>query len=289
MLARLVRGLIGTGRVGDADRRSAILSRYRLLREVGIGFNHELVGRLSKRVLHEGARKLGMLEGRTIVFETEDESSLLMDYCIYDVRERGRTVHEAYLQDAPPPAGSDKMAVLQAMEGAIYSLFVVESVDRGFGIRVTNLLSDEELFVVDVQLSRTALPGLVLAGRMLFVDDWAHTSGAALPLGVFTPEAIADVTDVMMRQCDSTMHGFADPAPIIRQCRRLGASSGIRYESLDSLADLRTLAPLMARALIPPDHEISSQTVKIRRNEPCPCGSGKKYRHCCRPRDIAEK
>jgi SEC-C motif len=26
---------------------------------------------------------------------------------------------------------------------------------------------------------------------------------------------------------------------------------------------------------------------KIGRNEPCPCGSGKKYKKCCLPRDVA--
>ncbi|MFQ5753857.1 MAG: SEC-C metal-binding domain-containing protein [bacterium] len=27
---------------------------------------------------------------------------------------------------------------------------------------------------------------------------------------------------------------------------------------------------------------------KIRRNDPCPCGSGKKYKHCCYQRNYIE-
>ena len=29
------------------------------------------------------------------------------------------------------------------------------------------------------------------------------------------------------------------------------------------------------------------ETPKIGRNEPCPCGSGKKYKKCCRDKDLA--
>ena len=30
-----------------------------------------------------------------------------------------------------------------------------------------------------------------------------------------------------------------------------------------------------------------TQMAKIGRNDPCPCGSGKKYKKCCEPRDVA--
>ncbi|MDQ3606671.1 MAG: SEC-C metal-binding domain-containing protein, partial [Gemmatimonadota bacterium] len=29
--------------------------------------------------------------------------------------------------------------------------------------------------------------------------------------------------------------------------------------------------------------------MKIGRNDPCPCGSGKKYKHCCQEKDLAEE
>ena len=30
------------------------------------------------------------------------------------------------------------------------------------------------------------------------------------------------------------------------------------------------------------------KSVKVGPNDPCPCGSGKKYKKCCRDKDIAE-
>jgi hypothetical protein len=35
--------------------------------------------------------------------------------------------------------------------------------------------------------------------------------------------------------------------------------------------------------------EITRMSKKIGRNEPCPCGSGKKYKHCCLGKKAAAK
>ena len=28
---------------------------------------------------------------------------------------------------------------------------------------------------------------------------------------------------------------------------------------------------------------------RVSRNDPCPCGSGKKYKHCCLPKEVAAR
>ena len=77
--------------------RAEIISRYKHLRAVGRKLNHKMVERLSKDVLHEGGKKLGILRKNVLVFNSEDESAVLMDYCIYDVRRNGRNAVKQYL------------------------------------------------------------------------------------------------------------------------------------------------------------------------------------------------
>ena len=125
--------------------RTEVISRYKHLRTVGRNLNHKLVERLSKDVLYEGGKKLGILQRNTLVFNSEDETSVLMDYCIYDVYRNGRNAVEQYLVDSAPTPESDEMACLRAMQKAVYSLFVVESVMRGFGATVRDLLSNSLL------------------------------------------------------------------------------------------------------------------------------------------------
>jgi hypothetical protein len=132
------------------EERAAMISRYQQLRAVGRTLNNKLVQRLSNDVLHEGGKKLGIVKNGTFVFDSEDETSVLMDFCIYDVHRKGRNCVEQYLADSPPDADSDEMVCLRAMQRATYSLFIVESVERGLGVTVRDLRSNKTILVVEM-------------------------------------------------------------------------------------------------------------------------------------------
>src|SRR5262249_9409140 len=141
-----------------------------------------LVGRLKKDVMEEGGKKLGILKGNALILDSEDELSVLMDYCIYDVRRKGRNAVEDYLADSPPPADSDEMLILQAMRKAWYSLFQVQEVMPGVGVQTLDVLRQAPQFIVDLGFSRTADRGAVLATRVIPFADFTMTGGAALPV-----------------------------------------------------------------------------------------------------------
>ena len=90
------------------DNRGEVISRYKHLRKVSVKLNDKIVQTLSKEVLHEGGKKLGILQSGTLVFNTEDETSVLMDYCLYDVRRKGRNAVEQYLIESPPDPESTR-------------------------------------------------------------------------------------------------------------------------------------------------------------------------------------
>jgi hypothetical protein len=228
-----------------------------------------LVERLSKDVLYEGGKRLGILQRGTLVFNSEDESSVLMDYCIYDVRRKGRNAIEQYLIDSAPAPESDEMACLRAMQQAIYSLFVVESVIRGFGVTVRDLLSNETILVVDMGFGSTAKPGLVFASRLLFYEGFSITGGAALPISVLPEDERDTITKELARAVKTDDDGYFDPAPIIRSCLSQGCSSHVQYQEPTGRLIGRQRASESVRSS------------KTGRNAPCPCGSGKKFKNCC--------
>ncbi len=253
----------------NAEARAGIISRYKHLRAVGRNLSHKLVERLSKDVLHEGGKKLGILHRGTLVFNSEDESSVLMDYCLYDVPRKGRNAIEQYLIDSAPAPESDEMTCLRAMQQAIYSLFVVESVIRGFGVIVRDLLSNETILVVDMGFGSTAQPGLLFASRLLFHEGFAITGGAALPISVLPEDERDTITNELARTVIADTEGRFDPAPIIRSCLRQGCSSHVQYQDPTG----RLIAQHRASK--------SVRSSKAGRNAPCPCGSGKKFKNCC--------
>ena len=71
---------------------------------------------------YEGAKKLGFLRGGKFVFENKDESSVLMDYCSYNVFRQGRNAIDEYISECAADHDSDEMACLHAMQHAAYVL-----------------------------------------------------------------------------------------------------------------------------------------------------------------------
>ena len=213
--------------------REDILTRYKHLRLVSRNLNDKLVRRLSKDVLHEGGRKLGILKGNTLVFESEDESSVLMDYCIYDVRRNGCNVIEQYLISSAPDSESDELDCLRSMQRAIYSLFEVESVERGLGVTVRDMRTNETHLVVDTGLGSSAQPGLIIASRLRLHADFAMTGGAALPVGILPTEQRDKLTTQLLAALAPDGAGYFDPAALIRSLLSHGSSSRVQYQEPD--------------------------------------------------------
>jgi SEC-C motif-containing protein len=235
-------------------------------------------------VLAASAERLGLLSpapGRrgeeVLLLEDEYEISVLMDYCLYHGRRDGCTVVDQALADAPPAAGSDELLLLEAMQGARFSVFAVEEVAPGIGVHVRDLLRDELLFLVDIGFSQTATPGLLLAGNVICLPELSMTTGAMLPVNRMVvegllqhlPERFATATVRQFRQLSphdqSELAGF-----VIHACLAGGAASYV--EARDVKTGLRP----------PSAHRSGPQAARRHpRNAPCLCGSGQKYKRCC--------
>jgi len=254
-----------------------LLPVYLRLRQAGLRLNHELVGTLSKEDLHEGARRLGMLHDETLVFDSPDKTSVLMDYCIHNFYSGGKNAAQRYLAESPP-RDSVEMTFLQAMQTAYYSILRVTDVERGVGVAVRDVLRGGTGFVVDVGFGSSAQPGWSLAGRVIPLEDFLISGGASLPINA---EAVIRIAKELKRidpatdLCNLAPDQEADlAAMVIRSCLRSGASAQIRYETPGSTPSLGNRP------------SVRSQPVRANRNDPCPCGSGRKYKTCCGKRSA---
>lgn len=164
------------------DRGDVLLDRYKQLRKAGIALNTVIAKQLPKVAVPECGKKLGLFKAGTLIFNNDDEVGVLFDYCFHHHRRAGKTVIERYLEQSPPHEESDEMVLLQAMLKSRFSLFRIEEIHPHAGAALRDLLTDETLNLVDVALSETGSPGIVLAGRILPVEDFNMSSGALIPL-----------------------------------------------------------------------------------------------------------
>jgi hypothetical protein len=266
--------------------RAGLLVEYHRLREVSRSLHNRLITQIPKPVLTSSAERLGLLNpspGRrgeeVLLLEDEYEISVLMDYCLYHGRQSGddRTVIERAIVETPPAAGSDEALLLQAMRDARFSVVAVVEAVPGLGVHVRDLLRDEPLFLVDIGFSRTADPGMVLAGNVVSLPGLSMTTGAMLP--VDRPILVDLVERLPSRFAAATVEQFRQLSPgdqselaafVIHACLAGGAASYVEAQDVNP-----ALGPPLSHGARP------RAARRHPRNAPCPCGSGQKYKRCC--------
>jgi len=249
-----------------------LVARYKELRKITRELHNEVLPKyLSKRTFEVCGKKLGVLRNNTFVLDNMDQTGVIMDYCIYDYEECGLNAVSRYIADSELDPGSDEYAVVRAMSESFHTLVQVEDVLPGVGVRANDLMADRQYLLIDMGLSHTAVRGVVIAVRLLPFADFVMTTGAPLPVD---REGLVRIFDFAVRQYGNEdgryisldMREKADlTAAIIRICLETQSSHEIEYQDGE-------LEPVTS-----PLH----RETRIRRNEPCPCGSGRKYKRCC--------
>ncbi len=254
------------------------LARYLRLRQAGKEVASALVKTLSKDVLEEGGEALGIRKRGVLVFNSEDETSVLMDFCIHDIRRGGQTAVERMLAQAPYPAGSDQALFLEALKDAYFSLFLVEGTQPGIGAYVRDMARGESLLIYDVGFSQTAEPDMLIAFRLTRPENVPMTTGAAVPVGQATQRTREDA----MRTATTLARTFLSPGKtplarsestglLLRTFLQEGVMSNMAYGEPGESPPVGRPGPVLA----------SKPPPGVGRYDPCPCRSGKKYKFCC--------
>ena len=250
---------------------SELVIKYRRMCEVGLNLNNRLVRTIPRD--SRGMRShAGISPHGTLVFDSEADLSVLMDYCLYYSGPDGGNLVTTYLDKSPPPEDSAEMVALQAMTHSYYSMFQVTDVERAVGVNVQDLLRAEPGFIVDINFGNSAQRHLMLATRIIPMEGFLMSGGAALPV---LPTAARHIFNELSRtKMRPETFDFKQITPrqeaelaalIIRSCRSTGMSTRIAYEDAGRSDG----------------HGAGVSEGRSRRNGRCPCGSGKKYRACC--------
>lgn len=66
------------------------VERYQRLRRLGQDLNHRILQTIPRKAMHEVGEAIGILHRGVLVFSSEDETSILMDCCLYDWLQNGK-------------------------------------------------------------------------------------------------------------------------------------------------------------------------------------------------------
>ena len=178
-----------------AMSRDEVLARYRHLRAISTHHHTEAMSFFSRPALLEQARHLGLTVGKTLVAESFDELTLAFDLAIHAARPGHTRAVDRYAGAARLRPGSDEALVLEAMRRARFSLWRVERRHQVVGLVVRDLLRQDEVWLVDEALERSAPEGVVAAMRLSTPDAFAMTCGVIAPVD---REALEEVFDEVL-------------------------------------------------------------------------------------------
>lgn len=160
------------------------LRRYKRIRQMGIRLMTLVTKTLSRELILQAARDLQLLDRKgTIVCDTEDELSFIMDRAIHDIPWPKQRWIEIYYQNEAAKLSSDQQACIKAHIQPCFSLYEVSKVSHGRGIWLVDLFRPKEFFLMDTGLGTTAQEGWLLASRIIHLNGLYFTSGVSTPFG----------------------------------------------------------------------------------------------------------
>jgi hypothetical protein len=232
---------------------------------------------IPREAIQEMGSALGIMRKNKLVFDTLDVSSVLMDSCLFDWIRGGKNLVERYVEAHPPAPATDEHLLLQAYCRAKYRLLLSRAISPGAITYWFDAISGESIALMDISLSQSMARGFqgLLATRTAPLGGIWMTTGAALPVGDRkTGEMVLKTIrqgNLLEDTSSAGEHKLA--TAVIRCCLDSGAAEHVRYEGGEEEGE----EFIKARS----STEVKSPQRHIDRNDPCPCGSGKRYRRCC--------
>ena len=102
--------------------RNAVLARYRQLREISKKHHHDILKLISGDAMLQQARRLGLVQGRTLILDDMEEMSYVFDLAIYTAPPGRSRAIDRYARSAQLPPGSDEALMLEAMRAARFAI-----------------------------------------------------------------------------------------------------------------------------------------------------------------------
>src|SRR5258708_9110403 len=206
------------------------VERYRRLRSLQMDLNRSLIKTVPRHALDEVGDALGILHNGVLEIDNADMSSVVMDCCLYDWFEGGKNLVQRYAESHPAKPGTDETFLLSACVQAKYRVLMAESTVPGAGLYCRDFLNNEDLFVMDLALSRSLPSGeAALATRTIPLREDSLTSGAGLPLN--SRKTVQALSRIGSGTRDSRQGPCSVALLIVRACLPAGAPHSINSQT----------------------------------------------------------
>jgi len=140
--------------------------------------------------LNRVARDMNIIVKGVFVFDSEEEMAFLQDRLIHDILWDGKNALEHFEIEKGSDLSEMERKILEGMKGAYFSLFEVVGTVSGETVQLSDLLSGNQVEMMDISLSSTAPEGALLATRIFKVEDIPAAKVASLDEVAVDPQVL---------------------------------------------------------------------------------------------------
>ena len=172
-----------------------------------------------------------MYEDERSILGSEDELALVYDLALYGRQGGRKRPLDRYASSQRLSSDSDEARVLDAMLAARFVLIRFERRHPEAGLIVTDLLSDEEFWLVDEGMEASMPVGFKIATRVFSPEDFHMAAGALVPLeGVILMSALARRPLLSRMNVDEAGQDRRFAEAIYREAIHAGAMERVRFQ-----------------------------------------------------------
>lgn len=154
------------------------IKEYKHIRKRLVEIHHRIIDSLTGKNILQTARVIGIVENKTIVFESELEQDALMDFAVYRQMDSGKSKIAEYVA-TNANIDEDEENLLKAMietKTMLYEVIEVNRIDKT--IKLKEVLNNSGIFtVVDLGMSETIDENVLIFTRLIHLETFSITSG----------------------------------------------------------------------------------------------------------------
>lgn len=168
------------------------IKRYRRIRQMLHDLYPKFLSCLDEETFQRSASRLGILQGRSLLINTEHEMNLFCDYCIYQHKQGDLTGIQRSFQTFGKLCDQEWSEVFEiASQGYFAYLEILDAVDED-GLVVYDRLRDTLHLMIDNGLNKVAksLHYYTLVTHVMDFKDFLVTTGASTPIPVHTESGL---------------------------------------------------------------------------------------------------
>lgn len=217
----------------DLTTRDELIARYRRMRGVSRMHHSKVLSFMSRHAVVEVARRLGLVQGKTITLDQDGDLWLAFDLAIYTAPAGRTSAIDRYARSAQLEEGSDEEVALAAMRSARFAVLVMDRRHPVAGLIVRDVFRGEEIWLLDEGLEASLTEGSGFATRYYVTDRFAMTAGVLVPCDVDLLSDALDSAPGLMRKSQAELVDDPRFAEVLyRTALARGVMENVQYQDL---------------------------------------------------------